>query len=234
MRSRLSVALREVVLMSRVAGLVLLGGMYLGIARPTPGYFQRLEAEAPSETPRPPSPPYISSPVTGQRLQGVVAIIGSTDVDGLESYTLDFSYGDDQTHTWFVIATGARRLAGDELARWDTRQVTDGDYRLRLRLVLQGSDSKRYIVEDVRVRNYTATDTPTPSLTHVATNTLEPSPTITRRPTATRTAFPTPTPIASNAAELSSAQIRSSAVRGFLAAVLLFASFGLLIRLRRP
>jgi hypothetical protein len=220
--------------MSRVAGLVLLGGIYLGIAHPTPGSAQSVEAEAPSETPQPPSPPYISSPVTGQSLQGVVAIIGSTDVDGLASYTLDFAYADDQTHTWFSIATGARRLAGDELARWDTRQVTDGDYRLRLRVMARGGDSQRYMVEDIRVRNYTPVDTPTPSPRPGLTNTLEPSPTVTRRPTSTRTAFPTPTPFASNAAELSAAQIRGSTLRGVLAAGLLFAVFGLLIRLRRP
>jgi hypothetical protein len=180
-----------------------------------------------------PSPPYITFPQDGGTLQGTVEITGSTDVVGFTSYTLDFTYQADETRTWFEIQSSAQSVAGGPLARWDTSQITDGDYRLRLRVFAAGSEPKRFIVQNVHVRNYTPADTSTPTLSPTATITPTPTATATLAPTATATAYPTPSPLPPNPAEVTPVQIGSYVARGGLAAIALFAIFGLFVRLRR-
>ena len=54
----------------------------------------------------------IDSPRQGEALQGQVAIKGTTDMEGLQSYQVDFAYQRDQTNTWFPVARGDEVLAG--------------------------------------------------------------------------------------------------------------------------
>lgn len=228
-----------------IPGLTLALGLILpGPSRPDSSplrgeQIQSAETATPTVVPTLPIPPFISSPVAGENLQGVVVISGSTAVLGFTSFTIDFAYIDDTTRTWFVIASGGQSSSNGVLGRWDTAQITDGNYRVRLRVFTARGETKRFLVEDVRVRNYTPTDTATPTMLSTAlptltmTNTSEPTVTRTSVPTMTVTPFRSPTPLPSNPAEVSPGQISLNAARGAAAAVLLFAIFGLFIRLRR-
>lgn len=190
----------------------------------------------PSSTPAatPPAPPFISSPAAGQNVQGSVGISGSTAVQGFSSYVVEFAYQDDQTRTWFMIQTNNQSVSEGILARWDTQGITDGDYRLRLRVFTAAGNVQRYVVENVRVRNYTAVDTSTPTPTATLTITPSPTATLVATETLTSTPFPTPTSHPANPVIVTDRQIASSVVRGAVAVVALFAIFGLFIRLRRP
>jgi hypothetical protein len=180
-----------------------------------------------------PQPPYIASPQDGETVQDTVEITGSTEVSGFTSYTLDFAYQDDTTRTWFELESSTQSVPGGVLGRWDTVQITDGDYRLRLRVFSAGGETKRFIVENVRVRNYTPLDTATPTDPPTPTVTSLPTLTATLAPSATASPYPTPSPMPGNPAEVTPSQITAYVARGALAAVALFAIFGLFVRLRR-
>ena len=179
------------------------------------------------------TPPYISHPVQGQNVQGNVVITGSTDIQGFVSFSVDFSYQGDQSHAWFGIQSGNQSVSAGTLARWDTHLITDGDYRLRLRVITSTGDVQRFIVEDIRVRNYTAADTPTAQPSPTLTLTPFPTATRTAAPTSTSTPYATPSQLPVNPIEVTSGNIGGSVGRGVLAAILLFGIFGLLILLRR-
>ncbi len=164
----------------------------------------------------------ISSPVPGQALQGNVTISGSSVAEGFVSSELAFAYSGDPTDTWFLIVEATQPVAGGSLAQWDTSTITDGNYNLRLRDMLQNGNHLEVIVPGLRVRNYTPmeTDTPTPvtpTATRLPGETPVPSitPTIAVRPTST--------PLPTNPAEVSRNDIAMSAGKGALAIVGLFA-----------
>jgi hypothetical protein len=218
---------------STLPGLILsLGIILLALAAPLAVSAQD-PAATPSESPTPLAPPFITFPRKGDAVQGSVEITGSTDIQGFQSFTLDFAYPDDQTRTWFEIESSGQNVAGGILARWDTRQISDGDYRLRLRVFSAGNEPKRFIVDDVRIRNYTPLDTATPTDTPTVTSTALPTATTTLMPTQTATPHPTPSPLPRNPAEVTSGQIVANGAQGAVAAIALFAIFGLFIRLRR-
>lgn len=164
----------------------------------------------------------ISSPVPGQALQGNVTISGSSVAEGFVSSELAFAYSGDPTDTWFLIVEATQPVASGPLAQWDTSTITDGNYSLRLRVMLQNGNHLEVIVPGLRVRNYTPveTDTPTPvtpTATRLPGETPVPSitPTIAVRPTST--------PLPTNPAEVSRNDIAMSAGKGALAIVGLFA-----------
>src|SRR5512140_328286 len=80
--------------------------------------------------------PVITSPGDGALLQGQVLVNGLTDLPGFASAELAFGYDPDTTGTWFTIQTTSLPVAGGLIAAWDTNTVTDGDYVLRLRVVM--------------------------------------------------------------------------------------------------
>ena len=109
----------------------------------------------------------ITAPTSGTPLQGMVSIEGSTLVDSAISWEVTFGYANDSTGSWFLIAEGEEQVTRGELTQWDTTTITDGDYNLRLTVYLQGGRREHYVVNDLRVRNYSPieTITPTPTLT---------------------------------------------------------------------
>lgn len=194
-----------------------------------------LKARA-SETPTPTATPSVNiqSPVAGQALQGSVAILGNTAVEGFASAELYFGYAQDSTNTWFLIQSYDQPITNGTLAQWDTTTISDGSYDLKLAVTLQDGKKSEKITRGVRVRNYTAieTDTPTP-----VTPTSTPLP---GAPTSTPTRTPTPvlptgTPLPTNPAQLSPSALEDSLGKGALAVFGLFAVLGLyaLARQRR-
>ena len=177
----------------------------------------------------------ITSPQSGQIVQGVVVISGSITVLGFSSYELSFSYNNDPTDTWFTLQTSSLPVVDGELGTWDTTVLTDGDYSLRLRVFLLDSSFQDITVTDLSVRNYTAvpTATMTPTATTVAQFVVPTAQLVAPAPATATPSRSTPTPFPPNPAGLQTPSIASALTRGALLAFLLFLGFGILLRLRR-
>ena len=115
-------------------------------------------------------PPQVAiySPGMGQVLQGTISITGHTSVAGFMYTELSFGYFNDQTDTWFLIYESDEPISDGELTQWDTSTITDGEYNLRLVVVLEDGSQLTSDVSNLRVRNYTPieTNTPEPTVTH--------------------------------------------------------------------
>jgi hypothetical protein len=170
--------------------------------------------------------PLVISPRQGDVLQGVVIIKGTTDLKGFVSAEVDFAYTGDPTVTWFLIATNNQRVNLDNLAVWDTTTITDGNYILRVRVYLKDGSFLDAAVPNLRVRNYTPIETPTPAPTAL-------QPTVTMTPTLTSTPFPAPTPLPPNASILTPVDVSKSIAYGGLGAVFLLIVLGIYLGLRR-
>lgn len=170
--------------------------------------------------------PTIDSPRPGDVLQGVVAVTGSSDVGGFLSAETSFSYSDDPTGTWFLISTSTQPVSNNRLVTWDTTVITDGNYVMRLQVNLTNGTSREFIVPQLRVRNYTPVETPTP---------LAIAPEATPLPTSmsTMTPFPTPTALARNPATLVPTDVSASILYGGLATISMFIIIGVFLWLRR-
>jgi hypothetical protein len=179
----------------------------------------------------------ISAPAPGTPLQGLVTIVGSTVAQGFQSWEVNFSYNQDITGTWFLIAEGDSQITRGELTQWDTTMITDGDYNLRLTVYRDDGQREHFIVNDLRVRNYSPieTITPTPTLTPTPF-TVTPRPSLT--PTATQppseTPLPdTPTPLPTNPVTITQSNITNSILRGAAGTAAAFLLVGLYISIKK-
>jgi len=177
----------------------------------------------------------ISSPTEGQIVQGVVVVTGTISALGLSTYELSFSYAEDATQTWFVLATSSEPVFEGELGIWDTTTLTDGDYTLRIRTFMLDGSVQETLVRGLRVRNYTPvpTATYTPTVTPVVQFAAPTAQLIAPALDTATPSLPTPTPLPPNPASLQNIAISGALGRGALLALLLFVIFGLLLRLRR-
>ena len=77
----------------------------------------------------------IADPQPGQALRGVVLIRGTAQQPAFDHYEVSFSYEPNPTADWFAIeAAGGSPVQNGQLASWDTTQIADGAYQLRLRV----------------------------------------------------------------------------------------------------
>jgi len=184
------------------------------------------------ETPSTPTPDpqriFISNPLDGSLVQGVVSITGKTQVNGFSRYEVELAYDQNPTVTWFLLLRSDQQVKDGQLTAWDTSGLTDGDYSIRLRVYFADGSWRDAVVTGVKVRNYTSTQTAVPTQTPKINPTSPP----TRTASSTASPRPTPTLLPSNMAELSLHQVWSSLGRGALATVLLFIVFGLILRSR--
>jgi hypothetical protein len=178
--------------------------------------------------------PFIAAPTEGQIVQGLVLVSGTVSALGFSSYELAFAYAQDPTQTWFVLASGSQPVFEGELGAWDTTTLTDGDYTLRLRAFMLDGSLRETLVTGLRVRNYTAVPTSFTLTTTPIVQFAAPTAQLIAPAAATATlSLPTPTPLPPNPASLRADSISSALGRGALFVLLLFAGFGLLLRLRR-
>lgn len=179
----------------------------------------------------------ITSQAAGDAVRGIVPVRGNTAVDGFQSWELTFGYAGDKTGTWFFIVESDQPVNNDILTQWDTTTLTDGTYNLRLTVFLEGGRRTHFIVQDLRVRNYTPIETITPTPIRTSsplTVTPQPSlmPTITVPPT--ETPIPdTPTPLPTNPIEISTRHVTNSLIRGAAGTLAAFIAIGLYASLRR-
>lgn len=171
-------------------------------------------------------------------MQGSVRITGSANPVGFTGYDLSFAYRADPRETWFLIAEGTDPVRGTTFAEWDTFQITDGDYDLRLRVFRTEGPPLVHIVAGIRVRNYTLIETSTPEPTATATAPATPDLTAVFTPAPTQTGLPSPTPEPSatplppNPAEVRPAAIFLSLARGAAGVLAAFVLLGLYTTLR--
>ena len=161
--------------------------------------------------------PAIDRPLPGEAVQGVVLIQGSSTVEGSASAQLEFRYEDGPEETWFLIQDQIPAIEGGTLASWDTTTITDGNYRIRLRILKQDGNFVVVEVAGVRVRNYTAVETSTPAM--LPETTLQPTPTPTATPVVMRS---TPTPMPPNSIVVTAFELRSSVLTGLGVVAALF------------
>lgn len=172
--------------------------------------------------------PAITSPEPGQALQGVVTVTGVSAVDSFQSAEIAFTYSNDPTGTWFLIQSSNQPEAGGILAIWDTTALTDNVYTLRLRVTRTDGNFVDAKVIDLRVRNYTPVETATsPALQPPEYSHVQPIETPKLSPS------PEPTSLAPNPAAFTPHDIFTSMGIGALVIVLIFAIFGIILRLRR-
>ncbi|MBL8093779.1 MAG: hypothetical protein JNL73_06385 [Anaerolineales bacterium] len=101
----------------------------------------------------------ISSPETGSGVSGLVEIRGTAVSQPFLRYELAFAYDPNPRGTWFAIGEpGAAPVVEGVLGQWDTTNVADGVYALRLRVYSGERDFTEFFVGRVVVRR----DLPTP------------------------------------------------------------------------
>ncbi len=190
--------------------------------------------------------PAISVPLAGDTLSGQVVITGTVDAPNFASAELAFAFASDPTGTWFRLEAFTQPVQESALAAWDTTQISDGEYSLRLRVYSQDGSFQDFTVTGLMVRNAAATVTPT--LTPV----LEPTPalqavteppivvvTVGDEPLSMATPVPvslsgpTPEPLPANPAAIRVDEINYYLMRGALLALALFVVIGIFLRLRR-
>jgi hypothetical protein len=145
----------------------------------------------------------ITSPLDGAILNGLVPITGTATHPQFQRYELAFTYSPNPTSTWFPLQDPVNtQVVNEIIGRWDTTQISDGLYTLRLRVYYSDTAYLEAFVQNVRVQNATPTvvvsapETPTPPVAI----TLPPLATATATATAPGIELPpTTTPLAGGA-----------------------------------
>ena len=97
----------------------------------------------------------IADPQPGQALRGVVLIRGTAQQPAFDHYEVSFSYEPNPTADWFAIeAAGSSPVQNGQLASWDTTQIADGAYQLRLRVFSSdGGEPLEFVTAGLAVAN---------------------------------------------------------------------------------
>lgn len=132
----------------------------------------------------------IASPTSNAVVQGTVQIMGSADHSAFQFYVVDLGPEPNTNDQWSTIgAIHNAPVINGVLETWDTTQVPDGSYTIRLRVVRLDGNYSEFFVRQVVVSNTQPlpTDTPLPQGTEEA-----PPP---QFPTVTPTDLPPTAPI---------------------------------------
>jgi hypothetical protein len=125
----------------------------------------------------------ITAPQNNAVVRGQVAIVGSATHPQFQFYKIEYAREPVVGEAWTIIgAIHQQQVTDGQLETWDTSQLPDGSYTLRLRVVRLDGNYSEYSVVQVVVANAQPTETPTPAVTAT-----------TKPPTVTPTALP-PTP----------------------------------------
>jgi len=129
-------------------------------------------------------------------LQGVEIIEGKIRGEGLIQGKISFSYAGVEDATWFFIADiEPEESDGSQTSfkfEWDTNQITDGDYDLRVVAEYRSGPTIFELIPSLRIRNHSPVETSTPALV-VEEDVKETSPAATSQPLLEDTLTPLPT-----------------------------------------
>lgn len=164
-----------------------------------------------------------------------MTITGSTGSSTFASAEIAFAYVADTSSAWFLISSLSEPVTEGPLATWDTTQVTDGTYVMRLRVIAVDGGLQDATVP-FEIANYSspAIATAIPSPTEPAALQI-PSPIIVPTSPATElAAAPTPSALPPNPASLPTASVFGGLARGALLAVVAIFAFAIVLLRRRP
>jgi hypothetical protein len=162
----------------------------------------------------------ITRPQDSEVLHGVVTIEGSAAHPAFVAYELSFAYDPNPTDTWFPIVDDVQTPVTDgRLGLWDTTSITDGDYQLRLYVILDNGSRLEAYARDLQVRNTTPAETQ-PAREESITSTATPA-------AATETPAPTVVPVIHSQRSGTQKVLQSLKIGAFLGSLLLllFASY---------
>jgi 1A family penicillin-binding protein len=144
----------------------------------------------------------LTSPQTGQQVDGTVAVRGTADTSDFSHFVVEYGIGPDPIG-WGVVAGPQYEPVHDGLlARWRTQDLENGLHSLRIVVFdRQGHSAEARVQVFVNNRQPSPTSTPAPTATPVRTTTPSHTPTSTSTttptaapPTSTPTTAPTQTP----------------------------------------
>ena len=188
-----------------------------------PGLIARPPAAAAAQGTFPPSI-FMQSPREGQVLQGLEVIEGKIRGEDLLIGHIHFSYAGAgaRDRTWFLIADiepGVEDSSQTSFrVEWDTSQLTDGNYDLRVLAEYQDGAAIFENIPGLRIRNYSPVESPTPA--PVQNGGLEDETAI---PSATPLPRSTPTPLPANPAAVREGDLsRALTISGISVAGLFF------------
>jgi hypothetical protein len=140
----------------------------------------------------------ITSPLNNAIVRGLVPIQGSATHPQFQFYKVEFAREPVTGENYTIIgAIHEQQVVDGQLEVWDTTQVPDGSYTLRLRVVRLDGNYGEYSVIQVVVANAQPTETPTPAIAPpptVSPTPLPPTPTIMVEQPALPTSAATPLP----------------------------------------
>jgi len=118
----------------------------------------------------------ITSPQNNAIVRGRVPIIGSATHSQFQFYKIEFAREPAVSDENFGIvgAIHETQVVDGQLEIWDTSEIADGSYTLRLRVVRLDGNYTEYSVVQVVVANAQPTETPTPA--ESPTPTISPTP----------------------------------------------------------
>lgn len=93
----------------------------------------------------------LTSPRSGEEIQGTVELIGTADVPNFGFYKYEFSAAG--SNSWTTISAGAEAKTEESLGFWDTTNITNGDYFLQLVILDNVGQTLEPCVIAVRVTN---------------------------------------------------------------------------------
>ncbi len=184
------------------------------------------------------SPVAIKFPQPGAEVRGLIEIQGRMDSPEFESAELAFTYApsaSDPALVWFPIQTFTQPTTNPVIASWDTTAVTDGDYTLRLRVTLKGGATVDAVIENLKIRNNEPLPSPSPPPTLADFNfqPLDPAQEFAATAIPAQRVSSAATPLQENPASLKTSSISRIFWQSALAALVLFAFFSLILRLRK-
>ncbi len=196
----------------------------------------------------------ITSPTNNAVVRGQVPIVGSATHSQFQFYKVEYAREPVVGDAWTIIgAIHQQQVTNGQLETWDTSQLPDGSYTLRLRVVRQDGNYSEFSVVQIVVANAQPTETPTPAVTAtskpptVTPTALPPTPTIvieqpvvtnTQSITATaavgvtRTPLPTPVSDEGGGFNLDVAPLQTACLYGAGVGLGIFLLFGFMAALR--
>ncbi len=185
----------------------------------------------------------ITSPSDRDVVRGLLVIKGTATHPDFWKYEVHYAPEPNPTDQWILLGLHEAQVVDGRLETWDTTQVPDGTYSLRLRVVRRDGNYTQYYVRQISVVNAQPTETPTPTPTPPATRTpppptptviIEQPPTATPRPTSTPgPAGVTPEPQTGSGLNITAQGLGKALLYGAGGTVGLFLLMTIIITLRR-
>ncbi len=93
----------------------------------------------------------LTAPKPGEEISGTVTLTGTVNVTNFGFYKYEFAQSG--TDNWTTISAGAALVVDDELGKWDTTSIANGDYFLQLVILDNVGQTLEPCVIAVRVTN---------------------------------------------------------------------------------